>query len=137
MILVDGGKGQLSNACDALVEIGVNDIAIYGLAKRYEFYLNLTKAMEFFFPTDSAALKMLQHLRDEAHRFAITFHRSLRNKRITDSILDDISGIGKVRKMQILKEFGSVKNLRTKSPEDLMARVPGIGSKMAKPSSNT
>lgn len=131
MILVDGGKGQLSNACDALVEIGVNDIAIYGLAKRYEILFKPNQSDGIFLPTDSAALKMLQHLRDEAHRFAITFHRSLRNKRITDSILDDISGIGKVRKMQILKEFGSVKNLRTKSPEDLMARVPGIGSKMA------
>ena len=74
---------------------------------------------------------MLQHLRDEAHRFAITFHRELRNKRITDSILDDISGIGKVRKLQILKEFGSVKNLRSKTPEELIKRVPGIGSKMA------
>ena len=131
MILVDGGKGQLSNACEALKEIGVQDVEIYGLAKRYEILFKPDQSEGIFLPPDSSALKMLQHLRDEAHRFAITFHRSLRNKRITDSILDDIPGVGKVRKMQILKEFGSVKNLRTKTPEILLQKVPGIGSKMA------
>ena len=131
MILIDGGKGQLSNACNALSEIGVSGIEIFGLAKRYEILFKPDQSEGIFLPTDSAALKMLQHLRDEAHRFAITFHRDLRNKRITDSILDDISGIGKVRKLQILKEFGSVKNLRSKTPEELISRVPGIGSKMA------
>ncbi|MCM8534446.1 MAG: excinuclease ABC subunit UvrC [Lentisphaeraceae bacterium] len=131
MILIDGGKGQLSSACKALEEIGLTGVDIFGLAKRYEILFRPNDSEGIFLDPDSHALKILQYLRDEAHRFAITFHRDLRNKRITNSILDDISGIGKKRKMQILKEFGSVKNLRTKSEEELIRRIPGIGSKMA------
>jgi excinuclease ABC subunit C len=130
MVLIDGGKGQLSSAYNILKDMGV-DIPVYGLAKRYEILYQPNDSDGIFLPLESPSLKLLQHLRDEAHRFAITFHRSLRNKRITDSILDDINGIGKIRKMQILKEFGSVKNLRTKDPETLLKRVPGIGAKMA------
>ena len=131
MILVDGGKGQLSAACESLYDLGLEEVPVYGLAKRFEILFKPGESEGIILPQDSSALKMLQHLRDEAHRFAITFHRKLRNKRITDSLLDDIPGIGKIRKQQILKAFGSVKNLRSKDEEELCRRVPGIGNKLA------
>ena len=131
MVLIDGGKGQLSSACESLNELGLQNLPVYGLAKKYEILYKPGEKNGIILSLDSPALKLLQHLRDEAHRFAITFHRKLRNKRITDSLLDDIPGVGKKRKQQILKEFGSVKNLRTKSEEELCRRVPGIGSKLA------
>ena len=130
MILVDGGKGQLSAACKSLDQLKLN-IPIYGLAKRYEILFKPGDKEGIILPLDSSSLKMLQHLRDEAHRFAITFHRKLRDKRITDSLLDDIAGIGPKRKQLILKAFGSVKNLRTKSEVELQSRVPGIGPELA------
>jgi excinuclease ABC subunit C len=131
MILIDGGKGQLSAACESLNKLELQQIPVFGLAKRYEILFKPNEKEGIILPLDSSALKMLQHLRDEAHRFAITFHRKLRNKRITNSLLDDIPGIGSKRKQQILKEFGSVKNLRTKNKEELSRRIPGIGKKLA------
>jgi excinuclease ABC subunit C len=131
MILIDGGKGQLSSAYQSLKDLGLNEIPVFGLAKKYEILYKPGDSQGLILPIDSKALKMLQHLRDEAHRFAITFHRKLRNKRITNSILDDIPGVGKKRKEEILKEFGSVKTLRSKDEAELCRRVPGIGSKLA------
>jgi len=131
LVLIDGGKGQLSAACESMSELGLEDINIYGLAKRYEILFTPSQKEGIILPLDSPGLRTLQHIRDEAHRFAITFHRKLRNKRITDSLLDDIPGVGKKRKMEILKEFGSVKNLRSKGKDALCKRVPGIGSKLA------
>lgn len=131
MILVDGGKGQLSSACEALNKLGLNEIPIFGLAKKFEILYKPKESQGIILPLDSDALKMLQHLRDEAHRFAISFHRKLRNQRITNSILDDIPGVGKIRKREILKAFGSVKTLRSKNESELCRRVPGIGSKLA------
>ena len=131
LILIDGGKGQLSAACESMSDLGLEDIHIYGLAKRYEILFKPGQKDGIILPMESPGLRMLQHIRDEAHRFAITFHRKLRNKRITDSLLDDIPGVGKKRKVEILKEFGSVKNLRLKGQKELCRRVPGIGEKLA------
>lgn len=131
LILIDGGKGQLSSACESMKKLGLENIEIYGLAKRYEILFKPEQKEGIILPVESPGLKVLQHIRDEAHRFAITFHRKLRNKRITDSLLDDIPGVGKKRKMEILKAFGSVKNLRSKGQDELCKRVPGIGSKLA------
>lgn len=131
MILIDGGKGQLSSACASLEELGIDTIAVYGLAKRYEILFSPGESEGIILPRECPGLRMLQHLRDEAHRFAITFHRKLRQKRILNSLLDDIPGVGKKRREQILKEFGSVKNLRTKTVEELCSRIPGIGPKLS------
>ena len=131
LILIDGGKGQLSAACQSMNDLGLEEIDIYGLAKRYEILFKPQQKEGIILPAESPGLKVLQHIRDEAHRFAITFHRKLRNKRITDSLLDDIPGVGKKRKTEILKAFGSVKNLRSKGKEELCKRVPGIGDKLA------
>ena len=131
LILIDGGKGQLSAACDSMKRLNLENIPIYGLAKRYEILFKPQQKEGIILPADSPGLKVLQHIRDEAHRFAITFHRKLRDKRITNSLLDDIPGVGKKRKTEILKAFGSVKNLRSKGKEELCRRVPGIGDKLA------
>ena len=130
LILIDGGKGQLSAACESLDKLKLT-IPIFGLAKRYEILFKPGQKEGILLPLDSPGLKVLQHIRDEAHRFAITFHRKLRDKRITDSLLDDIPGVGKKRKNEILRAFGSVKNLRSKGKEELCRRVPGIGEKLA------
>lgn len=131
LILIDGGKGQLSAACESMKELGLENIHIFGLAKRYEILFRPKQKEGIILPLNSPGLRVLQHIRDEAHRFAITFHRKLRNKRITDSLLDDIPGVGKKRKLEILKEFGSVKNLRAKGQKELCRRVPGIGPRLA------
>ena len=131
LILIDGGKGQLSAACESMKELKLQHINIFGLAKRYEILFKPKQKEGIILPLESPGLRVLQHIRDEAHRFAITFHRKLRNKRITDSLLDDIPGVGKKRKSEILKEFGSVKNLRSKGKDELCRRVPGIGDKLA------
>ncbi|MCM8541878.1 MAG: helix-hairpin-helix domain-containing protein, partial [Lentisphaeraceae bacterium] len=131
LILIDGGKGQLSAACESMKSLGLEHVNILGLAKRYEILFRPKQKEGIILPIDSPGLRVLQHIRDEAHRFAITFHRKLRNRRITDSLLDDIPGVGKKRKTEILKAFGSVKNLRIKGKEELCKRVPGIGDKLA------
>ena len=130
LILIDGGKGQLSAACESMSDLGLENLEIYGLAKRYEILFKPGQTEGLILPLDSPGLRVLQHIRDEAHRFAITFHRKLRDKRITNSLLDDIPGVGKKRKREILKVFGSVKNLRSRGLEDLCKRVPGIGQKL-------
>lgn len=120
LIIIDGGKGQLNAACDALRELGVyGSIPIIGIAKRLE---------EIYFPEDdipihiskkSVSLKLIQKIRDEAHRFAITFHRQKRSKQSLVSSLDSIRGIGKETKKKLLKEFKSVKRISEASEEDL------------------
>jgi len=131
LLMVDGGKGQLHAALDVLVEIGCPAFPIVGLAKREE---------ELFIPGRSASirldrhdpgLRMLQALRDEAHRFAITYHRELRDKRLKESLLDDIPGIGPRRKKEILAEFGSVRALRKASAAEIASRVPGLGASLS------
>lgn len=119
LIIVDGGKGQLSSACEILSELGIREQPIIGLAKRLEevFLPGFSEAQ--MLPKTSSALKLLQQIRDEAHRFAITFHRERRRKRTLTSQLDDIAGIGPARRNSLLKIFGSVKKISQSSVEEL------------------
>ena len=125
LVLVDGGKGQLTSACEALASLSVQLPAI-GLAKRFE-HIFLPRASEpiVLLPT-SPVLHLLQHLRDEAHRFAITYHRRLRGKTVSRSALDQITGIGPIRKRALLRRFGSLKALAAASLEEIaeQGRVP-------------
>jgi len=120
LFLIDGGKGQLSSACQVLAELGIADQPVIGLAKRLEevFVPGASEAQNI--PRSSAGLKLLQQIRDESHRFAITYHRQLRGKRTFRSPLDEIPGIGPQRKTFLLKTFGSLKNLREASVEQLI-----------------
>jgi excinuclease ABC subunit C len=126
LILVDGGIAQLRAARAELQALGVTDVAAAGLAKRLEQVYWRDSGPPLRLPRDSRALKVLQRIRDEAHRFALTYHRQLRRKRIRESVLDEIYGIGDKKKALVLKHFGSVRRLMQASQEDLI-RVPGIG----------
>jgi len=126
LVMVDGGKGQLSSAVSALVKLGIPPLPVIGLAKRNEEIYLPGRSEPVILSRHSPALRMIQALRDEAHRFAITYHRSLREKRLEHSLLDDIPGIGEARKVQLLRAFGSVRAMRGLSPEALKARVPGL-----------
>ena len=131
LIMVDGGKGQLSAAIKALKKTGCPFIPVIGLAKKNEEIFIPGKGSAVVLSRHSPALKLLQAIRDETHRFAIAYHRKLRNSRIEESVLDDIPGIGRERKKALLKGFGSLKKLRKATPEDIMKKVPGIGAKFA------
>ncbi|MEI6423931.1 MAG: helix-hairpin-helix domain-containing protein [Lentisphaerota bacterium] len=131
LIMVDGGKGQLSAALSGLIAIKYPPTPILGLAKRNEEIFLPGKSDPIVLDRSRAALKLLQAVRDEAHRFAISYHRELRGKRIEESILDEVEGIGQNRKIQILKEFGSIESLKKASAEQIAERIPGIGVKLA------
>ncbi len=130
LVLVDGGITQLRAARTELDRLGLQDLAAAGLAKRFEEIYWKGNAPPRL-PLDSAALKVLQQIRDEAHRFALTYHRRLRMRRIRDSALDEVEGIGEKRKELLLSRFGSVDRLRRASEADI-ASVPGIGPAMAR-----
>ena len=120
LLLVDGGKGQLSVAERVLDELGLTDeIPIASLAKRFEEVYVPGRSEPVRIPRQSEALYLLQRIRDEAHRFAITFHRELRGKRMTRSVLDDIPGLGPTRKKRLLKELGGVGAVKQASLEEL------------------
>ena len=108
LIIVDGGKGQLSSACRELQRLGLHDLPIIGLAKEFEEIYRPGRAMPLQLPPDSGALRLLQRIRDEAHRFANTYHQLLMKKRIAESILDDCPGVSQNRKKLLLQRFGSV-----------------------------
>ena len=131
LVVVDGGKPQVNAAAKALRELGITDIALCGLAKRLEEVWLPNNSEPIIFPRHSEALYLLQKIRDEAHRFAINFHRSKRSKVMLESLLDEISGLGEVRRKSLLTHFGSVSALRSATLSELSA-VPGIGEKMAK-----
>ena len=123
LILVDGGKGQLGVAIDVVKELGLeNEIPVASLAKRLEevFVPNLSLPIDV--PRGSEALFMLQVIRDEAHRFANTFHRKLRGKRMKVSGLDGIVGLGAARKEKLMKAFGSIKSLREASLDEIVTQ---------------
>ena len=130
LIIVDGGKGQLSSACRELQRLGLYDVPIIGLAKEFEEIYRPGRAMPLQLPPDSGALRLLQRIRDEAHRFANTYHQLLMKKRIGESILDDCPGVSQNRKNILLKKFGSVQRLRKASVEEIAA-TDGIGPKLA------
>ena len=130
LIIVDGGKGQLSSACRELQRLGLHDLPIIGLAKEHEEIYRPGRALPLRLPMDSPALRLLQRIRDEAHRFANAYHQLLMKKRIEESILDDCPGVSQNRKSLLLQRFGSVNRLRRASIEEI-ASTEGIGRKLA------
>src|SRR5438128_5288712 len=130
LIIVDGGKGQLSAACRELQRLGLHDLPIIGLAKEHEEIYRPGRALPLQLPIDSNALRLLQRIRDEAHRFANAYHQLLMKKRIGESILDDCPGVSQNRKSLLLRKFGSVNRLRKASVEQIAA-TEGIGPKLA------
>ena len=124
LIVVDGGKGQLSSAVEALQEIGFyGQVPIVGLAKRLEEIFLPGRPDPVMIPKTSSALKLLQRVRDEAHRFAITFHREKRSKRTFSSELESVPGIGAKTAQKLIREFGSVKKMREAGLEELQAKA--------------
>jgi excinuclease ABC subunit C len=130
LIIVDGGKGQLSAACRQLQRLGLHDVPIIGLAKEREEIYRPSRALPLRLPMDSSALRLLQRIRDEAHRFANAYHQLLMKKRVEESILDDCFGVSQNRKNLLLQRFGSVSRLRKASIEEI-ASTEGIGRKLA------
>ncbi|MBC7097517.1 excinuclease ABC subunit UvrC [Candidatus Bipolaricaulota bacterium] len=130
LILVDGGKGQLSMALQALEEQGLSGIEVVALAKRDELVYLPGRSEPVRLPEGSPALKLLQRIRDEAHRFAIDYHRRLRGKRALASLLDSVPGIGPKRKEALLSRFGSLDGLKQASLEELLS-VPGLPRRVA------
>ena len=130
LILIDGGKGQLNAACAELAKLGLERVPIIGLAKEYEEIFRPGQSEPLRLSADSGALKLLQRVRDESHRFANTFNAQLRLKKISESVLDEFPGIGDARKKALLKKFGSVQRLSLATVEQI-AEVPGFGGKIA------
>ncbi|MDG2351346.1 MAG: excinuclease ABC subunit UvrC [Acidimicrobiales bacterium] len=122
LLLVDGGKGQLSVAESVVSELGLSDlIFVASLAKQFEEVFVTGKRTPVVIPRNSEALYMLQRIRDESHRFAVEYHRKLRGKRMTESVLDGIPGLGEKRKSRLLKEYGSLKRIKESTFEELNA----------------
>jgi excinuclease ABC subunit C len=130
LVVVDGGLPQVNAARTVLEELGIEDVSLVGLAKRLEEVWVPGQDFPLILPRTSEGLYLLQRVRDEAHRFAITFHRQRRSKAMTTSALDTIPGLGGVRRKALLRQFGSVKRLRAASAEEI-AGVPGIGPVLA------
>lgn len=130
LIVVDGGALQVAAAARALNETGMKDIALCGLAKRLEEVWLPNRRDPLILPRTSEGLYLLQRIRDEAHRFAITFHRSRRSAVMLESVLDEIPQLGQVRRAALLKRFGSVAAIRRATVEEI-AEVPGIGTRIA------
>lgn len=130
LVIVDGGKGQLSSACKELQALGLHEMPIIGLAKEFEEIYRPGHPLPLQLLQDSGALRLLQRIRDEAHRFANGYHSLLLSKRISESALDEISGVSEARKKALLARFGSVSRLR-KAPVEAIAEVPGISKRLA------
>jgi excinuclease ABC subunit C len=130
LLLVDGGKGQLSAAREVMESMGLAAVPTFGLAKEHEELFKPGQGDPVRLPLDSEALFLVQRIRDEAHRFAITFHRVVRKKTAFVSILDGVSGLGPVRRRALLRQFGSVENIRNATLEQLM-EVKGITRPLA------
>ncbi len=130
LVIVDGGKGQVSAAKAVLDELGLHDLPLAGLAKEREELFLPDRSDPIVLPPTSSALYLVQRLRDEAHRFAITYHRTLRDRRTVRSAFDDLPGVGPKRKRELLKVFGSIKRVRD-APVEQIAAVPGIGRSLA------
>jgi excinuclease ABC subunit C len=125
-VVVDGGPPQVAAAQRALDELGISDVALCGLAKRLEEVWLPGQEDPVILPRTSEGLYLLQRVRDEAHRFAITFHRQKRSKAMTVSALDGVPGLGEARRKALLRHFGSVKRLRAATVEEVL-EVPGVG----------
>jgi excinuclease ABC subunit C len=130
LYVVDGGAPQVAAASDVLAELGITDVAVIGLAKRLEEVWLPGEPDPAILPRSSEALYLLQRVRDEAHRFAITYHRQKSAKRMSGSVLDAVPGLGQARKTVLLKHFGSVKRLRLATVDEISS-VPGFGRQLA------
>jgi excinuclease ABC subunit C len=130
LVVVDGGQPQVNAVAAVLSDLGITDVALCGLAKRLEEVWLPGEDFPVILPRTSEALYLLQRVRDEAHRFAITFHRQRRSKRMTASALDNIPGLGETRRKALLRHFGSLKRLGQATPEEI-AEVHGIGRRTA------
>lgn len=130
LIIVDGGKGQLSSAGKELARLGLGELAVIGLAKEFEEIYRPGRPLPLRLPPDSGALKLLQRIRDEAHRFANGYHSLLLKRRVRESLLDDIPGVSPAKKRALLAAFGSVERLRKQTPA-IVAETPGIGPRLA------
>jgi len=130
LVVVDGGKGQLGRVVEVMGELGIERVAAVGLAKRMEEIFVPARSEPMTLARDSEALYLLQRVRDEAHRFANTYHRQRRGKRMTQSALEGVPGLGPARRRTLLKHFGSVKRIREASLEDI-AGVKGVPEKVA------
>ena len=130
LVILDGGKGQVSAGKETLDELGLHDLPLAGLAKEREELFLPGRGDPIVLPPTSPALYLVQRLRDEAHRFAITYHRGLRARRSVRSAFDDLPGVGPKRKRELLKVFGSIKRVR-EAPVEQIAAVPGIGRALA------
>ena len=130
LMVIDGGKGQLGMVCGVLEKLDLTHIPVIGLAKEFEEIYTPNSKRPIIIPKNSKALHLLQQVRDESHRFAITYHRKLRSKNIQASSLDNIAGIGKKRKINLLKEFGTIENIKKASVDDL-AKIEGMNKKTA------
>jgi excinuclease ABC subunit C len=126
LVIVDGGKGQLSAAMGVMEELGLTDVPLAGLAKRFEELYVPGRSAPIALPQRSQGLYLVQRIRDEAHRFAITYHRTVRGKKALASVFDEVAGIGPARKKALLKRFGSVRRIREASLEEV-ADTPGVG----------
>ncbi|MEZ5383982.1 MAG: excinuclease ABC subunit UvrC [Prosthecobacter sp.] len=131
LVIVDGGKGQLGVAVAELQRLGLHDLPIIGLAKEHEEVYRPGESQPVIIPHERGALKLLQRIRDEAHRWANGYHQLLLGRRVAESILDDCPGVSQARKAALLKAFGSVTRLR-KASEEQIAAVPGIGKALAR-----
>jgi excinuclease ABC subunit C len=130
LVIVDGGKGQLSAALDVMRDLAVAHIPAAGLAKQHEELFVKDVSEPIVLPRTSQALYLVQRIRDEAHRFAITYHRNVRQKAGISSALDAVPGIGPKRKRELLRKFGSVARIRQASPDDIAA-TPGFTRALA------
>ena len=126
LVVIDGGKGQLNRAVEVMADLGITGVRVVSLAKRMEEVFVPERSDPIVIPRGSESLYLLQQIRDEAHRFALTYHRLKRGKRMTRSALDGIPGLGETRRKQLLKHFGSVKRVREATVDDLAAvpRMP-------------
>lgn len=131
LVVIDGGKGQLNRAIDVMSDLGVVGIPVVALAKRLEEVFVPAQADPIVIPRGSEALYLLQRIRDEAHRFAVTYQRARRQKGMTQSALDGVPGLGPVRRRTLLRHFGSLTGIRQASLDEIRA-VPGIGPDLAK-----
>ena len=131
LILIDGGKGQLNAALEVLSDLGLSEQPIIGLAKKEEEIFLVGKEESLNLPNHSGALQLLQRIRDEAHRFAVSYHRKLRSRRLTHSMLDNIKGVGKKRRQALLRHFGSLEKIK-KARINELTEVEGISSKTAR-----
>ena len=129
-MLIDGGKGHLSAALEVFLEMGIDFIPLASLAKENEWLFVPETPEPIVLPRNSQALHLVQRIRDEAHRFAITYHRKLRSKRTITSSMDAVPGIGPKRKRLLMRRFGSIKGIREAGVEEIAA-VPGMTRKLA------